>query len=57
MALFLHLDPTTVALEAGFTRDMRNINHWGTGNLEVKIRDAAALERAKGLVQRAYQES
>jgi predicted transport protein len=52
--VYLKLDPTTIKLEEGFTRDVREIGHWGTGNLEVAIRNMADFERAKPLLQQAY---
>jgi len=56
MLITLALDPDTVALEDGFSRDVRMIGHWGTGDLELKLRTSADLERAKPLLERAYQE-
>lgn len=55
--LTLKLDPTTVELEKGFTRDVTNIGHWGTGDLEVVLRKSADFERAKSLIERSYQEN
>jgi len=52
---YLKLDPTTVALEPGFTRDVRKIGHFGTGDLEVTIRNQTDFERAQPLFQRAYE--
>lgn len=57
LRLWLKLNPETVALEEGFTRDVRKIGHWGTGDLEVVIRSAADLEKAKSLIERCYQEN
>jgi len=54
--LFLKLNPDTVKLENGFTRDMRNIGHYGTGDLQITIKNAADFERAKPLLERAYNE-
>lgn len=54
---FLKLDPDTVSLEPGFTRDMRKISHFGTGNLEVAIRSDGDLDKALPLFDRAYLES
>ncbi len=56
MLVILKLNPDTVALEEGFSRDVRQIGHWGTGDLELCLRSAADLERAKPLLERAYQE-
>lgn len=56
MLVMLKLDPDTVTLEEGFSRDVRQIGHWGTGDLELLLRNAADLERAKPLLERAYHE-
>ncbi|MEU8594256.1 DUF5655 domain-containing protein [Streptomyces globisporus] len=53
--VYLRLDPDTVELEEGFTRDMRGIGHLGTGDLEVRIVSAAALEKAAPLIRRAFE--
>ena len=55
--LELKLCPDTVVLEEGFTRDMRGVGHYGTGDLQVVIPNAAALEKAKPLLERAYNEA
>ncbi|KOV12400.1 hypothetical protein ADK60_31775 [Streptomyces sp. XY431] len=52
---YLRLDPDTVELEEGFTRDMRGIGHLGTGDLEVRIASAADLKKAGPLIERAVQ--
>ena len=54
--LFLKLNPETVELENGFTRDMRSIGHYGTGDLQITIKNAADFEKAKPLLERAYNE-
>ncbi len=54
--LFLKLNPETVELKNGFTRDMRSIGHYGTGDLQITIKNAADFEKAKPLLQRAYNE-
>lgn len=54
VTVFLKVNPDEVELEAGFTRDMRKINHFGTGNLEVIIRSEADLLKAQPLFQKAY---
>ncbi len=57
LLLMLKLDPDTVALEEGFSRDTRNIGTWGTGDLELTLRSPADLEKAKPLIDRSYAES
>ncbi|WP_328697456.1 DUF5655 domain-containing protein [Streptomyces sp. NBC_00342] len=53
--VYLRLDPATVELEEGFTRDMRGIGHLGTGDLEVRLASAADLEKAAPLIRRAFE--
>jgi len=53
----LKLDPATVDLEKGFARDVSNIGHWGTGDLELVLRTPADFIKAKALIERAYQEN
>lgn len=55
--LFVKVDPSSIQLEKGFTRDVRNIGHYGTGDLEISIQNDADLERAKPLVLKSYEVS
>ena len=57
LLVYLKVDPSTVQMEEGFTRDVRKIGHFGTGDLEVRIRSRADLEKASPLVQEAYDAS
>ena len=57
VSIYLKVDPDTVTLEKGFSRDVRNIGHSGTGDLEVTIRTQEDLERAKPLLQQSYEAS
>lgn len=57
MLLFLKIDPATIKLEPGFSRDVREIGHFGTGDLELTIRNMADLERAKPLIAASYEAS
>lgn len=41
--------------EEGFSRDVSNIGHWGTGDLELTLRNMADWEKAKGLIEQSYQ--
>lgn len=51
------LNPDTVNLEEGFTRDMRNVGHYGTGDLEISIKNEDDFNKAKELINRAYNEA
>ena len=55
--VYAKVDPDTVELQAGFTRDVRKIGHFGTGDLAITIASYADLEKAKPLLDRAYHES
>lgn len=55
--LFLKLNPETVTLEKGFTRDMRSIGHYGTGDLQIIIKNATDFDKAKPLLERVYNET
>ena len=57
MVLCLRLNPDEITLEEGFTRDLRNIGHLGTGDLEIVIRSDEDLERAKPLIIKSYEEN
>lgn len=57
LLVMLKLDPDTVALVDGFSRDVRKIGTWGTGDLELTLRDRADLERALPLLERSYNEN
>ena len=55
--IWLKLDPASIELENGFTKDVRNVGHWGTGDLEVEIRNEEQANKAKILIQKAFEES
>lgn len=55
--LNLKLNPDTVELIPGFVEDYRKIGHWGTGDLCVFLKDYEDLEKAKPLIDRAYNEN
>lgn len=55
--IYLKLNPASVQIEEGFTRDVTSIGHWGTGDLELVLRTPADFEKAKSLIERAYQEN
>ncbi len=55
LVMYLKLSPLKVRRIEGFTRDMRQIGHWGTGDLEVTLRSIGDFERAKPMIQEAYE--
>lgn len=52
--LFLKLDPKTVDAPARISRDVANIGHYGTGDLEITIRSDGDFDAAKPLIEMAY---
>lgn len=52
--LHMRLNPDDIELEDGFTRDMRNVGHYGTGDLQIIIKSPEDIEKAKPLIDRAY---
>jgi predicted transport protein len=55
LMVYLRIDPDTVPIEPGFTRDVRGIGHFGTGDLELTIQSFGDIEKAKPLFDLAYQ--
>jgi predicted transport protein len=55
--LFVKIDPADVQLELGFTRDVSNVGHYGTGDLEITLTKPEDLERAMPLIKRSYENS
>ncbi len=53
--LYLRINPYEVALEGGFSRDVRNIGHWGTGELETTVKNVEDFEKAKEYINKAYE--
>ncbi|MHC4574151.1 MAG: DUF5655 domain-containing protein [Planctomycetota bacterium] len=53
--LFLKLDPRSITDVPEIVRDVSNIGHFGTGDLELTIKTAADFEMAKAYIEMAYQ--
>ena len=52
--LYLKLDPKKVAGPKGISRDVTNIGHFGTGDLEITLSTLQNLEAAKPFIDIAY---
>lgn len=57
LVIFLKVNPKSIKLEEGFSRDVSELGHYGTGDLELIIRNMADLERAKPLIAASYEAS
>lgn len=51
---YLKVDPDSIVIETDFTRDVRKIGHFGTGDLEVKMTNLDHVAKAEMLFQKAY---
>ena len=57
LLVYLKVNPDEIELEEGFSRDVRNIGHFGTGDLELRISNQRHLDRAESLLQASYENS
>jgi predicted transport protein len=57
MLVYIKGNPSEITLERGFTRDVTNIGHYGTGNIELTLRSRKDLDRAQPLLLASYQTS
>ncbi len=57
VVVFVKLNPDSITLEKGFTRDVRKIGHLGTGDLEIKMKTMEDFEKAKPLLIKSYEVS
>lgn len=55
LLVFVKVKPTPDVIEPGFTRDVREIGHYGTGDLEITLSELADLEKAKALLLQSYE--
>jgi len=55
--VYTKVDPATIELVEGFTRDVTDISHFGTGNLEITLRSLEDLDRALPLLEKSYEVS
>ncbi len=51
---YLKVNPDSVHLEKGFTRDVRRIGHTGTGDLEVSMKSLDDFSKAQPFFAKAY---
>lgn len=54
LLLYLHVDPALALATLPKARDVTNIGHWGTGNLELTLSTLADLDAAKPYISAAY---
>jgi len=54
VVLYLKLDPKEVEGPVGISRDVSEIGHYGTGDLEINVRKLDDLDLAKPFIEMAY---
>jgi len=57
LLVYVKVDPESIDLEKGFTRDVKKTGHFGTGDLEIAIGSMADFEKAKPLLLKSYEAS
>ena len=55
LIVYLKLVPSDIELQQGFTRDVSNIGHWATGDLEVTVDSADDVARTKEFIRQSYE--
>lgn len=55
VVLYLKLDPKQASGPTGISRDMPEIGHFGTGDLEITLKSASDLDAAKPYIKQAYE--
>lgn len=53
--LYLHLDPAPVVKALKNARDVSNLGHWGTGDIEITLTSMKEFEEIKPLLAAAYE--
>jgi predicted transport protein len=57
VTVHVKVEPDSIRLEEGFTRDVRGVGHFGTGDLEISLRSMDDFERSKLLLVKSYEAS
>ncbi len=55
--IYLNLDPDAIELDAAMMRDVRQIGHFGTGDLEITIKSNKDIEKVKAHIEASYETS
>ncbi len=56
LLLYLKLDPEDNHGPRGISRDVADVGHYGTGDLEVSIKTQSDFQAAKPFIQQAYEQ-
>jgi predicted transport protein len=53
--IWVKIDPHSITLEKDFTRAVDTVGHWGTGDLEITIKNGDDLKKAEPLILKSYE--
>ena len=54
---YLKINPKSIDLEEGFSRDVTDVGHFGTGDLQLSIRSMDDFSKAQPLFRKSYENS
>lgn len=57
LRIYLNLNPESVEPKKGMVNDVRGKGHWGTGDLEVIVRNIEELDIAKQLIKLSFEQN
>ena len=57
LLLYFRLDPEEIDISDSRLRDVTDIGHYGTGNLEIRVEDRNDVDLAKSVIKRTYANS
>jgi len=55
LRVWLHLKYSHIENPPGFARDVANVGHWGTGDVELRISDRTELDKAAALIRQSFE--
>ena len=57
ITLTLKINPQSIEIEDGYTKDVSKIGHFAPGDVQIYIKDRMQFEKAKSLIEKAYMEN
>lgn len=55
--VYLNLDPDAVELDPSVMHDVRQIGHFGTGDLEIILKSKKDIEKVSALIETSFEAS
>lgn len=57
LKLWLDIDPNELNDPHGLARDVRNVGHWGTGDVEINLESPEFLDAVMDLIEQSYRQT